>query len=257
MTTGLEALVEQYVVYGPFLAAFLVNILATFGDKGQLVVVTLASRYSARAVFLGAMAAFTLWSGIEVLLGQWIITIISATVMNLITGIIFLLFGIWTLWLGITHLQRKQTGTTSIPDLDDIRPQMGLPGRVLPDTVLQRLNVHGGILTSFFFIMLAEFGDKTQALTITLAGTFPSAPLAVFLGVVSALGIRTGNNRGTVRGVDSDILGRNSCRTPFHRLRPRHLRRTSRRSITRPHWRCNSAHPRMDRQNRSRCSGKQ
>ncbi len=42
------------------------------------------------------------------------------------------------------------------------------------------------------FIVFAEFGDKTQALTIALAGTFPDAPLTVFVGVVAALGLRTG-----------------------------------------------------------------
>ena len=42
------------------------------------------------------------------------------------------------------------------------------------------------------FILFAEFGDKTQLLTINLAATFPDAPVAVFVGVVAALGLRTG-----------------------------------------------------------------
>ena len=42
------------------------------------------------------------------------------------------------------------------------------------------------------FIAFAEFGDKTQILTINLAATFPRAPVAVFAGVVAALCLRTG-----------------------------------------------------------------
>lgn len=57
---GLQAVIDRYTAYGPLLAAFLANTLATFGDKGQLVVVTLASRYDAKRTFLGAMGAFTL-----------------------------------------------------------------------------------------------------------------------------------------------------------------------------------------------------
>lgn len=67
-----------------------------------------------------------------------------------------------------------------------------ITGRLLPEPVLDRLGTHGGVLASFFFVLFAEFGDKTQLLTINLAATFPESPVAVFVGVVAALGLRTG-----------------------------------------------------------------
>ncbi|MFC7156787.1 TMEM165/GDT1 family protein [Halomarina halobia] len=69
---------------------------------------------------------------------------------------------------------------------------MGLTGRLLPDGLLRRVGAHGGVLASFAFVLVAEFGDKTQLLTIDLAATFPDAPLSVFVGVVAALALRTG-----------------------------------------------------------------
>lgn len=189
---GLEAVVERYDAYGPLAAAFLANMLATFGDKGQLVVVTLASRYDAKKVFLGAMGAFTLWSAVEVALGQWIVSVISDSVMTLVTGGMFLLFGAWTLWTAVSHFRTHFSDSLDGPVMTGGGIDVGLTGRVLPDAILDRVGQYGGVFTSFVFIMFAEFGDKTQALTITLAGTFHEAPLAVFVGVVAALGLRTG-----------------------------------------------------------------
>lgn len=181
--------IGRYDAYGPLLASFLANTLATFGDKGQLVVVTLASRYDARKVFLGAMAAFSLWSAVEVLFGQWIVRVIPGGVMTLLAGGLFLLFGLWTLRSALDH---ARDGTDEGTLLTEGGIDVGLSGRVLPETVLSTVGRHDGIAASFLFILLAEFGDKTQLLTINLAATFDGAPLAVFVGVVAALGLRTG-----------------------------------------------------------------
>jgi Ca2+/H+ antiporter, TMEM165/GDT1 family len=53
----------------PFLAAFAATFIAEMGDKTQLVTLTLSSRMSPRRVFLGAMAALALVTGLGVALG--------------------------------------------------------------------------------------------------------------------------------------------------------------------------------------------
>lgn len=65
-------------------------------------------------------------------------------------------------------------------------------GSSVPACAARYSTRYGAVVTSFVFVVFAEFGDKTQALTIALAGTFPDAPLSVFVGVVTALGLRTG-----------------------------------------------------------------
>jgi len=190
LATGFQSVIERYAGYGPLLTAFLANLLATFGDKGQLVVVTLATRYDAKRVFAGGMAAFSLWSATEVLLGQWIVQVLPSGVISTATGGMFILFGMWTLVSGIRTL--RVDDAPHVPLVTNGGANVGIPGRLLPDRVIARIGGFGGVVTSFVFILFAEFGDKTQVLTINLAATFPDAPIAVFVGVVAALGLRTG-----------------------------------------------------------------
>jgi len=190
LESGLDAIVQRYSGHGPLVTAFLANMLATFGDKGQLVVVTLASRYDAKKVFAGAMGAFTLWSTLEVLLGQYVVAVLPDGLVTLVTGGLFVLFGLWML-SGAVSSFRSEPGTMNSPFLStDLG--VGLSGWLTPDRLLTRLGAHGGTLTAFLFVLFAEFGDKTQLLTINLAATFPDAPVAVFVGVLAALALRTG-----------------------------------------------------------------
>lgn len=185
---GLDAVVSRYAGYGPFVASFLANMLATFGDKGQLVVFMLASRYDAKRVFLGATTAFALWSAVEVALGQWIVRVLPGSVIGRLTGGLFLVFGVWTLVAAARHVRQYRYGSRGPAVADGaVRPV-----RFLPDRVVDAVSGRGGLVTAFVFVLFAEFGDKTQALTINLAATFPDAPVAVFAGVVAALALRTG-----------------------------------------------------------------
>ncbi|EFW90308.1 hypothetical protein ZOD2009_19663 [Haladaptatus paucihalophilus DX253] len=189
LATGLQQVIQRYDGYGPLAAAFLANLLATFGDKGQLVVVTLASRYDAKKVFVGAMAAFTLWSTIEIVFGHVIVTVLPGAAITLLTGGLFVLFGLWTLRSAIVTFGKESDDR---PLLTGGGVDVGMSGTLLPDGLLTRMGAYGGVLTTFVFILFAEFGDKTQLLTINLSTTFPNSPLSVFVGVVAALGLRTG-----------------------------------------------------------------
>jgi putative Ca2+/H+ antiporter (TMEM165/GDT1 family) len=189
LQSGLDAIVQRYAGHGPLVTAFLANLLATFGDKGQLVVVTLASRYDAKKVFVGAMGAFSLWSALEVLLGQYVVSLLPAGVVTLLTGTLFLVFGIWMLHSAVSSFRN---GDVTPPLFARTSLDVGVSGWLIPDAVLARLGSLGGTLMAFLFVLFAEFGDKTQLLTINLAATFPDAPVAVFVGVLAALGLRTG-----------------------------------------------------------------
>ena len=204
MGGGLESTIGQYADHGPIVASFLANLLATFGDKGQLVVITLAARYDAKRVFVGAMAAFGLWSALEVAFGAYVTAILPPGAMTVITGGLFLAFGLLTLRNALPGAATTQlpwpVGTrTGSRDSRRSEPEPGPNPELLRDggssvpAVAARYSTrYGAVVTSFLFVVFAEFGDKTQALTIALAGTFPDAPLSVFVGVVAALGLRTG-----------------------------------------------------------------
>jgi putative Ca2+/H+ antiporter (TMEM165/GDT1 family) len=188
-SSELQSFVREYADYGPLVASFLVNMLGTVGDKGQLVVVTLASRYDAKRVFLGAMGAFAAWSALEVVLGQALLDAVPPGVMGPLTGVLFVVFGAWTARSAVDRVRVDRRAT---PSRADGGVASGLSGRLLPDSVLARVGAYGGVLASFVLVGVAEFGDKTQLLTVNLAVVFPDAPLSVFTGVVAALALRTG-----------------------------------------------------------------
>lgn len=212
MAGGLESTITEYEAYGPLVASFLANLLATFGDKGQLVVITLATRYDAKRVFVGAVAAFGLWSALEVAFGSYATEALPPGAITAIAGGLFLVFGLLTLRNALAQYRATQLpwplgpridtpegrdagpdGRTPDPDGETRSPDARtVGGSSVPGFAARYTARYGAYVTSFVFIMFAEFGDKTQALTIALASTFPDAPLSVFVGVVAALGLRTG-----------------------------------------------------------------
>lgn len=199
---GIGGVVDQYQSFGPLLGAFLANTLATFGDKGQLVVLALAARYDAKKVFVGAMGAFTAWSALEVLFGAWITSILPAGVMALVTGGLFIGFGLLTLREAINQFR-----VTWLPwPLGPRRADTDGGYQVLSNRVQRVVKGRGPVVASFIAIGVAEFGDKTQALTIALAAHFNESRLLVFIGVVAALALRT--------GIDAAIGGQLEERLP-------------------------------------------
>ena len=80
----------------PFIIAFLATFIAEMGDKTQLVTLTMSSRSSPRQVFLGAMLALALVTGLGVALGELVAGLFPAHLVALASGIFFLFMGIYT-----------------------------------------------------------------------------------------------------------------------------------------------------------------
>jgi len=131
--------------------------LAEFGDKSQLVCMTLACRHRGWPVLLGAAAAFSLLNLLAVLFGAGVAAWLPQQVAAGLVALLFAGFGI--------HALRANAE-------DDEDPLEEKPG-------------HGIFLTTFLMIFVAEFGDKTQIAVAGLAST--SALLPVWLGGTAAL----------------------------------------------------------------------
>ena len=129
-----------------FLLSTAVIFVAELGDKSQLMAMTFAARYRARDVLIGITVATLIVHlasvGIGVLVGSAFES--SQDTINIIAGLAFLGFALWTL-----------RG-------DELTPEEEQKAR--QSTGLAVLAVG----TAFF---LAELGDKTMLATITLATT--------------------------------------------------------------------------------------
>jgi putative Ca2+/H+ antiporter (TMEM165/GDT1 family) len=140
--------------------AFLLSLglifVAELGDKTQLVALTLATRFNAWVVLAGVLVATLLVHAFSVLLGEITGSLLSPGWLQLLCGLAFIGFGLWTL-----------------------RGDMAEDG----NSRINRLQSPFVIVTLTFF--LAELGDKTMLATVTLAAKYPA--LQVWLG--STLGM--------------------------------------------------------------------
>ncbi len=133
--------------------------LAEFGDKSQLVCMTLAARHRGLPVVIGAIAAFAVLNLLAVLFGAAVAAWLPEWLVTLAVAVLFAAFGISAL---------RYTEET---DDEEIEEKSG----------------HGIVATTFLLIFLAEFGDKTQLAVAGMGST--SEPSAVWSGATLALAL--------------------------------------------------------------------
>lgn len=121
--------------------------LAELGDKTQLLALVLAARYNPYKVLLGITIATLLVHLLSTAAGALIGHLIPAGLLAWVTGVLFIGFGIWT-----------------------------LRGDRLDDEDARSESRYGPVLTSGIAFFLAELGDKTQIMTMSIAAD-PGAAL--------------------------------------------------------------------------------
>jgi putative Ca2+/H+ antiporter (TMEM165/GDT1 family) len=140
-----------------FLIALSLVFAAELGDKTQLVALAFATRYNALTVLAGVTVATLLVHLISVGLGEAAGWLMPVWVINAISGVAFILFGLWT-----------------------------LKGDEYDEEESKLAGKFGPLLTVAITFFLAELGDKTMLATVTIASQQKNA-FAVWLG--STLGM--------------------------------------------------------------------
>ncbi len=129
--------------------------LAEFGDKTQLSVLLLSSKTKKHLhLLLGVILAFLVVDGIAILAGQWITNVVPTSVIKLLSGTIFIIFGILIL-------------------------------RSKKEEVKSKYYSKSPFYSGFALIFLAEWGDKTQIASGLFATQYNG--LMVLIGVMTAL----------------------------------------------------------------------
>ncbi|RJX43590.1 UPF0016 domain-containing protein [Halonotius aquaticus] len=151
--------------------AFILQLTALPGEKGQLVIAGLATRYNPYMVVAGASTAFGGWTIIEILLGNALKDALPEVYLDGITASLFFIFGAWLLYT-----------TTDSVDTPEVAPE-GSRLAALQARLPERLH---GFLPSFWLMVFGEFGDKTQLVTIGLAVQYGATP-AIWIGEMLAI----------------------------------------------------------------------
>ena len=82
-----------------FFIVFISVLIAEIGDKTQLATLGFATNSNSKLmVFLASSLALIVSSAIAVLIGDYISNYIDSKTLSLISGILFIIIGIWTLW---------------------------------------------------------------------------------------------------------------------------------------------------------------
>ena len=141
-----------------FLLTALVVFLAELGDKTQLVCMAFVARFGVWKVLAAVSAAVVVNTGLAVVLGEGLSRIVPFSTLQIVAGVGFLGFGLWSL--------RSEEGEENCPDPNR---KKGSP-----------------FWTVFFTFFIAELGDKTQLVTLGLAAK-QGLPLITWLGASTGL----------------------------------------------------------------------
>lgn len=144
-----------------FINAALMVVVAEMGDKTQLLAMAMASKYKVRQVMLGVLVATVLNHALAVALGSYLSSVIPMDTIKIVAAFAFLIFGFWT-----------------------------LRGDKL-DEEKEKKKKFGPVVTVAIAFFIAEMGDKTQLMTITIAAKSVN-PVFVLLGTTTGMLIADG-----------------------------------------------------------------
>lgn len=142
------------------ITAFVLQLSALPGEKGQLIIAGLSSNYHPVPVVLGASTAFGGWTIIEILVGNKISSVLPVAYLDGAMAVLLLAFAGWVL-----HSEPLKETTDKPPE---------------------DFSSKSGFLASFTALSIGEVGDKTQLVTFALAARFGASP-GIWVGEMLAI----------------------------------------------------------------------
>ncbi len=150
----------------PLVAAFVLMATAELGDKTQLLTLSFATYCKLSTVLSSVLAATVVLNLMAVVLGKFITIYLPISAIKIGAGILFLVFGAWTLMANNSSEDKEDQAVHSF-------------------------------WTIFGAFVLAEIGDKTQLAVIALAARYDK-PFHVWIG--ASLGMGFANIAGIIVG---------------------------------------------------------
>lgn len=159
---------------GPaFIISFVLVALAELGDKSQLLLLGFAARYRPLKVLAGAAIAILALQFASVMIGHAVGALLPGRLVAIVAGLMFIVFGILT-WRSATAEE--------------------------DESAAGRVSRMGPVLTVTLAVLIAELGDKTQLMTVSIAAD-PAAALRTLGSFGAGIEAPQSGTVGTAFGV--------------------------------------------------------
>ena len=143
------------IIFEDFVIPFLAIAIAELGDKTQLSILLLSSRTKKYSyIFLGVFLAFLIVDGVAIVAGNLLTSFIDVTILKIVSGIIFIIFGLYIFFNKKEEKEEKKYDKNIF-------------------------------ISAFLMIFLTEWGDKTQVAAALFATQYNV--LFVLIGTMLAL----------------------------------------------------------------------
>ncbi len=167
------------------LTTFGLLFLGELGDKTQLIVFNLSlEQEKPYKVGIGATLGFAVIVTLGVFIGAVLTKFIPLSVINIISGIVFIVIGLLGI-PGIKKIYNEKKNRVVVEEINDPIKVEEFDNNNTPTSMLSKVKKNG-YLAGFFSIFIMELGDKTQILTITLVSK-SNSPIEVWIGSFLAL----------------------------------------------------------------------
>jgi len=166
--------------WGIVVVAAVAQLAVLPGEKVQFIIAGLSTRYRPTIVVAAAGAAFAGWTALEIGFGAALQSLLSATLLDVFTAIMFLAFA--ALLLRSAPAAGAEPWSAE-PDGGEVLPGVGDPVELFGHEVSGRV---GSFLSIFAMMAAGEFGDKTQLVTVGLAAQY-GATSAIWVGEMAAI----------------------------------------------------------------------
>lgn len=170
-----------------FSKSLAMTVLSEIGDKTFFAAAILAMRHPRRYVLAGCLSALIVMTILSAAVGWAAPNLISRTLTKHIATILFLGFGLWSLWDAFHEGESEELAEVEAELDADIKASSGTRGNDKADDDAKKKNrpffsqfFSPIFLKAFSITFFGEWGDKSQIATIGLAAA--ENPFGVVLG---------------------------------------------------------------------------
>ena len=157
--------------------AFVAQLMVLPGEKVQVIIAGLSTRYHPLTVVGAAGLAFGIWTFIEIQVGGYIKDVLPGGYLDIGTAVLFLLFAVWI--YRSTEMDRSARATSD-------GGVASWKTRINNNDFIEVPHHLRNFLPIFLMMWAGEFGDKTQLVTIGLASQY-GASSAIWFGEMLAI----------------------------------------------------------------------